>query len=79
MTKEEQNKRYDELDDKFSSLSDHEKDYVTWLTLDRLIAQYKTETIKAEKAESDLYYQLYLKDALEQLKRVREALTYKLW
>lgn len=79
MTKEEQSKRYDELDDKFNSLPDHEKDYVTWLTLDRLIAQYKTETIKAEKAESDLYYQFYLKDALEQLKRVREALTYKLW
>ena len=79
MTKEEQNKRYDELDDKFSSLSDHEKDFVTWLALDRLIAQYKTEAAKAEKTESDLYYQLYLKDALEQLKRVREALTYKLW
>ena len=69
-------KNFEELQDKFLALTDDEKDFVAWCSIDRLVEQYENE---AKKKNQDIYYQWYLTDAISALKKASEALAYKIF
>lgn len=73
MTRED---RYAQLQDKFDVLSEGEKDFITWCAIDRLTVLYADEL---NKKHGDIYYRLYLQDALTELKKVEAALAYKVF
>jgi hypothetical protein len=69
-------KRFEELMNQFNSLSENEKDFISWCVTERLIEQYKTEM---KRKSGDVYYQMYLSDAVNALQKVNDALAYKVF
>ena len=70
--------RYAQLQDKFNALTEDEKDFITWCTTERLMEQYESEIIKSKK-KKDIFYEMYLSDALRELKRISGTLAYKVF
>ena len=77
---DERDEIYRQIDQDIEELTDDQKDFATWLVLDRLIQRYKTEMEKVDDKEfKDALYKNHLRDSIKVLDDVRQCLTYKLW
>ena len=77
---DERDEIYRQIDQDIEELTDDQKDFATWLVLDRLIQRYKTEMEKVDDKEfKDALYKNHLRDSIKALDDVRQCLTYKLW
>lgn len=77
---DERDEIYRQIDQDIDELTDDQKDFATWILLQRLIETYQAEYEKVDDKEfKDALYKSHLKKSVDTLNDAREFLAYKLW